>query len=131
MTTRVGMWFVVAMVAGLRAAVAFEGGGNGASRRPTGPVPPEPDLVQPPGKPAPEVEPELSPQTPAESAAPARRPTPVPVHAVRTRRPPVIDGRLDDPAWADAKVFDAFHLNQPVEGGIASERSELRVLFDD
>src|SRR5262249_62346657 len=53
------------------------------------------------------------------------------IHAARTQRPPAIDGRLDDPAWADAPPFTAFELNQPTEGGPGSERTELRVLFDD
>src|SRR5262249_60434207 len=56
---------------------------------------------------------------------------PVPVHAGRTHTPPTIAGRLDDPAWAEARVFGAFLNNQPVEGEHPSERSELRVLFDD
>ena len=53
------------------------------------------------------------------------------VHAARAERAPTIDGRLDDPAWIAAPVFAAFVLNQPTEGGAGSERTELRVLFDD
>ena len=48
--------------------------------------------------------------------------------AVRTAQPPTIDGRLDDPAWADAAVADRFVLY----GGTsyATQRTEARLLWD-
>jgi hypothetical protein len=51
--------------------------------------------------------------------------------ATRTTTPPKIDGRLDDPAWAAARVDDRFSQNFPDEGAPASQRTELRVLYDD
>src|SRR5262249_4416434 len=71
---------------------------------------------------------------PLAPAPPETQPAPVPdigVHAARAAHPPTIDGRLDDPAWAAAPVFAGFILNQPTEGGAGSERTELRVLYDD
>jgi hypothetical protein len=48
----------------------------------------------------------------------------------RTDNPPVIDGILDDEAWADAPSFDNFLQVNPVEGGPPSERTVVRLLFD-
>jgi hypothetical protein len=50
--------------------------------------------------------------------------------AVRTDEPIVIDGRLDEPAWALADVAADFVQNQPQPGHAASERTEVRVLYD-
>jgi hypothetical protein len=51
--------------------------------------------------------------------------------ATRTNLAPRIDGRLDDPAWRAARVDADFHQNFPAEGKPASQRTELRVLYDD
>ncbi|MDY7226395.1 DUF5916 domain-containing protein [Hyalangium rubrum] len=40
------------------------------------------------------------------------------------------DGRLDEPAWAEAPVFDAFVQRFPTAGAAPSERTELRILYD-
>ena len=53
------------------------------------------------------------------------------VRMVRTDTPPVIDGRLDDAAWARAAVVDDFHQSQPIEGAEPSERTEIYLLYDD
>jgi hypothetical protein len=63
-------------------------------------------------------------QVPPEAAPPA-------VQAVRVTAPPTIDGRLDDPAWRDARPFDAFVQAFPDEGAAPTERTEVRVLHDD
>ncbi len=42
-----------------------------------------------------------------------------------------LDGKLDEPAWAAAPVTDAFTQIDPEEGKPASQRTEVRVLFDD
>ena len=44
---------------------------------------------------------------------------------------PVIDGRLDDAAWAQAAPMTGFIQREPDDGQPASERTEVRVLFDD
>jgi Domain of unknown function (DUF5916)/Carbohydrate family 9 binding domain-like len=41
-----------------------------------------------------------------------------------------IDGRLDEPAWISAEPATAFTQIDPKEGEPASERTEVRVLFD-
>jgi hypothetical protein len=51
--------------------------------------------------------------------------------AVRTNRPPLIDGRLDDAAWQLAAPTDAFTQQFPFDGSKPSERTQLRVLYDD
>jgi len=58
-------------------------------------------------------------------------PLPPRLHAVRAAAPPRIDGKLDDPAWAEAAVTDAFTQQIPAEGKPATERTVLRVLYDD
>lgn len=63
------------------------------------------------------------------STAEARRaPTLI---AVRTSKPPDIDGKLDDPSWQDAKLETSFTQNFPDEAKPPSEPTELRVLYDD
>jgi len=51
--------------------------------------------------------------------------------ALRTTRPPVIDGRADDAAWADAPVIDQFLEYEPTTGATPRFRTEARVLYDD
>lgn len=54
------------------------------------------------------------------------------VDAVRiTGNAPVIDGRLDDPAWSNAPVATDFVESSPRPAALASLRSEARVLMDD
>ena len=45
--------------------------------------------------------------------------------------PPVIDGLLDDAAWARAAPMTGFTQREPQDGQPASERTEVRVVFDD
>lgn len=56
-------------------------------------------------------------------------PRPV-VHAAPRREPVIIDGRLDDAAWAAAQPITDFHQQLPDEGKAPSERTEVRILFD-
>jgi hypothetical protein len=51
--------------------------------------------------------------------------------ATRTAVPPVITGRLDDPAWAEAVPLTGFVQSEPREGSSVSQRTEVRVLYDD
>lgn len=51
--------------------------------------------------------------------------------AVRIDAPIVVDGKLDEEAWAKAKVFGDFVQRFPNPGNEPSERTELRVLYDD
>ena len=51
------------------------------------------------------------------------RPTPV-------EAPPILDGDLSDPAWAQADVIDQFTQQEPDTGAPASERTEVRLVYD-
>lgn len=51
--------------------------------------------------------------------------------ATPTSVPPVIDGDLGDDVWALADVVTDFLQRDPVEGAPASERTEVRVLYDE
>ena len=42
-----------------------------------------------------------------------------------------IDGVLDEPQWADARVFNGFTQREPVEGGPAEHDTEVRLLFGE
>jgi hypothetical protein len=72
-------------------------------------------------------------------ATTAPSPTPLPrnstgtrqIQAVRTTDTIKIDGLLDESAWSLAQPATEFLQQQPTEGAAASERTEVRVLFDD
>src|SRR5438309_11856164 len=51
--------------------------------------------------------------------------------ATRTTLPPKIDGKLDDIAWMSVRADARFTQNFPDEGQEPSQRTEVRVLFDD
>ena len=75
----------------------------------------------------------LSSPAPAQQAAPPAtafvRPS---VAAVRidTSEAPTIDGDLSDPVWAKASVVDKFIQKQPNPGAEATERTVVRILYD-
>jgi hypothetical protein len=53
--------------------------------------------------------------------------------AVATRAPlaPVIDGKDDDPIWAQAQVIESFRQFQPKEDSNPTFRTEAKVAYDD
>lgn len=53
------------------------------------------------------------------------------LRAMRVAEPIKIDGRLDEPAWMIAEVATDFRQQEPLEGEPATEKTEVRVLFDD
>jgi hypothetical protein len=53
------------------------------------------------------------------------------VVAVRTTHAPVIDGSLGDDVWKAAPPDDRFRQRRPAEGQAATERTEVRILYDD
>ncbi|GAC1647327.1 MAG: hypothetical protein NVS4B3_01190 [Gemmatimonadaceae bacterium] len=57
-------------------------------------------------------------------------PTPV-AGAVRRTGAIIIDGKLDDAAWNTATPITVFRQYQPVEGAPPTQRTEVRVLFDE
>ena len=52
-------------------------------------------------------------------------------NAARATGPVRVDGVLDDATWAAAPVIDAFWQQKPRSGAPATERTEVRILFDD
>ena len=52
------------------------------------------------------------------------------IQAVSAPQPPRIDGVLDEQAWAAAPMIDEFTQQEPRLGSAATERTEVRVLFD-
>jgi hypothetical protein len=62
---------------------------------------------------------------------PLRDPGQKTVQIARTAARPVIDGALDDAAWAHAARVDNFHQVNPVEYAEPSERTEIYLLYDD
>ena len=55
-------------------------------------------------------------------------------HQVEPRRVeegPTIDGRLDDEAWLQAAVIDNFVQQEPSEGDPATERTVVRLIYDE
>jgi hypothetical protein len=52
------------------------------------------------------------------------------VEPVRLDTPPVVDGFLDDDAWAGIEPITGFIQQDPAEGEPASERTEVRVAYD-
>jgi hypothetical protein len=53
------------------------------------------------------------------------------IRAVRTPKRPVIDGRLDDAVWRLAPPSTSFTQHFPDEGAPPTERTEVRILYDD
>jgi hypothetical protein len=62
-----------------------------------------------------------------QAGAPAARPT---VTAVRFTEAPIIDGRLDDPAWRSAARVSAFVQQTPVEGAPATQETLVQIGYD-
>src|SRR4029079_2966990 len=60
--------------------------------------------------------------------------TPPLVHAARIDRasgPIHIDGRLDERIWSTARIASQFYQTAPHEGEPATERTEVRVAYDE
>ena len=51
--------------------------------------------------------------------------------AARAKTAPVIDGILDEAAWSAVEPITDFVQTEPSEGLPASERTEVRLLYDD
>ena len=50
---------------------------------------------------------------------------------IDTGEAPTIDGDLSDPIWTKAKVIDKFTQKQPIPGAPPTERTEVRILYDE
>lgn len=53
------------------------------------------------------------------------------VHAVRTTGTIALDGILSENAWSTAQPVTNFTQREPIEGAGATERTEVRILYDD
>src|SRR5829696_5452364 len=53
------------------------------------------------------------------------------IRASRTPQPPVIDGRLNDEVWGTVEAASQFTQRDPDEGKPATERTEVRFLYDN
>jgi hypothetical protein len=53
------------------------------------------------------------------------------LRAHRAETAPTIDGKLDEPVWKAADVGGNFKQIEPVEGAAPTERTEIRVLYDN
>jgi len=53
------------------------------------------------------------------------------VRAVRVAAGPEIDGRLDDPVWAEASATGDFRMVEPTPGAEPTEKTEMRIVYDD
>src|SRR5262245_19696516 len=51
--------------------------------------------------------------------------------AARTAEAPTVDGNVDDRAWQQATLLADFVQSEPLEGQPASEKTEVRLLYDD
>ncbi|MCZ6491279.1 MAG: DUF5916 domain-containing protein [Acidobacteria bacterium] len=52
------------------------------------------------------------------------------IEAVRVEKGPILDGILDDAVWRFAPMVEQFVQQEPEEGDPATERTEVRVLYD-
>ncbi|MBV9339400.1 MAG: hypothetical protein JO159_00755, partial [Acidobacteria bacterium] len=50
--------------------------------------------------------------------------------ATRVEHPPRLDGTLNDPIWSSAPPADDFRQREPVETVPATEKTEVRILYD-
>jgi hypothetical protein len=64
----------------------------------------------------------------ADPAIPRSRPVASAAHVTEA---PVVDGSLDERAWQEAAPLDGFVQAEPFEGQPGSERTEVRILYDD
>jgi len=51
-------------------------------------------------------------------------------NAVRVAEAPPMDGTLDNPIWQTAEVISDFRQREPIETAPATERTEVRILYD-
>jgi hypothetical protein len=66
----------------------------------------------------------------AAAQEPARNGVPR-VRSFRITNPPKLDGIVDDPEWTAVEPAASFIQQEPNEGAVASERTEVRFAFDD
>lgn len=53
------------------------------------------------------------------------------IGALRSDNSPTLDGRLDEDVWKRAPIASDFVQNEPLNGAPASQRSEVRIVYND
>jgi hypothetical protein len=53
------------------------------------------------------------------------------IQVLRVTEPIKIDGKLDEVVWSQAEIAGEFRQQEPNEGTPATEKTEVRVLFDE
>jgi hypothetical protein len=66
-----------------------------------------------------------APQRPSQNAGTPR------IQVLRVTEPIKIDGKLDEEVWSQAEIAGEFRQQEPNEGTPATEKTEVRVLFDE
>ena len=69
---------------------------------------------------------ETAPSRPSDCGGPCMT-----VRAVRIANAPTIDGAIDEPMWQQIEPISDFRQREPVDGGEPSERTEVRIAYDD
>src|SRR3989442_3305164 len=54
-----------------------------------------------------------------------------PIRAVRVPSPVIVDGVLSEPVWQEGGAFTGLVQREPIEGAAPSQRTEIRVAYDD
>jgi hypothetical protein len=72
-----------------------------------------------------------SPPPPPPASPPPGGSPPPPVHCSRLASTVTIDGQIVEPAWQSAQAHAGFLQRDPVEGAPPSQRTEVRVAYDD
>src|ERR1044071_5336452 len=68
----------------------------------------------------------------AQQSSASVHPVPPPVATAAARTGPIaIDGRVDEAAWQAATPITDFHQSFPHDSAAPTDRTELRVLYDD
>ena len=112
------------------AALGVAAGAAGPAARAQEPTPPGPPkhVAAPPAQPTQDVDSATVNATAATASQTDPRPS---LRAARRTSPITIDGRLDEAAWAAATPVRNLRQQQPDEGRAPSERTEVRVLYDE
>lgn len=64
-----------------------------------------------------------------QSGTPTPEAAPGIARAIRVDHPPKLDGTLEDPLWLQADPITDFRQREPYEGRVATERTEVRILY--
>jgi len=67
----------------------------------------------------------------ASSSLYAQEAIPPSADARRVTQGPAVDGRLNEPVWQSATAITEFRQQEPAEGELSSEPTEVRIIYDD